>query len=534
MNNFNSLFIIIDTKIFKIEKMKRTLFLLMGILPLFLIAQNNKNYFENATIEVAKTPINTPASDFGPSYVDGELWFSAFTLEEISKVMQGKTDDVYYNLYAAPFDTKGNLTGKKTEMLNGISAGYHAGPVSYCHATEELFITLSNYENPKIENVVFRKANIPLKIIIMKKSGKGWNKAGELPFNSPSYNVGHPAISVTGDTLFFASDKTGPGIGGTDIYMSVRKNGKWGEMINLGNNINTPGEDMFPFLNKGNTLIYASNGKSGGKGGLDLYYANISDNNFGTPVNIEDINSAEDDFGLVIQQNQKSGYFVSRREGGIGDDDIYKVLFKGDFDLELLVRDKKSLSTVNNAKVNFNDDITLYTDNNGMIKRELEDETDYTATSAVEGYMNESVDFTTKDKLFGTIKAVIEIEKVEVGQKFVMENIYYDFDKWDILSESEVELDKLVKILKDNPSWKVELGSHTDCRGNDRYNDILSDKRSASAVNYITSNGITKDRITSKGYGETQLVNHCDDGVSCTESQHRLNRRTEFKILEMN
>ena len=120
-----------------------------------------------------------------------------------------------------------------------------------------------------------------------------------------------------------------------------------------------------------------------------------------------------------------------------------------------------------------------------------------------------------------------------MGQIFVMENIYYDFDKWDILPESEIELDKLVKVMNDNPSWKVELGSHTDCRGNDAYNEKLSQKRSDSAVNYIVNSGIQKDRIIAKGYGESMLVNECDDGVQCTEEQHRKNRRTEFKILEM-
>ena len=115
-----------------------------------------------------------------------------------------------------------------------------------------------------------------------------------------------------------------------------------------------------------------------------------------------------------------------------------------------------------------------------------------------------------------------------------MENIYYDYDKWNILPESAAELDKLVKIMKDNPGWKVELGSHTDSRGSDAYNMTLSQKRSDSAVAYIVDHGISKDRITAKGYGETQLVNRCANGVQCSDEEHRQNRRTEFKILEMN
>jgi outer membrane protein OmpA-like peptidoglycan-associated protein len=237
---------------------------------------------------------------------------------------------------------------------------------------------------------------------------------------------------------------------------------------------------------------------------------------------------------LVIHQNEKIGYFVSRRVGGTGSDDIYKVTFeKGEFDLELLVQDKNSKAPMPNATVNFSDGKKLTTNSKGIITRDLDYDMNYQATSEIEKYMNESVSFSTVDQPYGTIKRVINVEKVKVGQKFTIENIFYDFDKWDILPESEVELDKLVKIMNDNPDWKVELGSHTDCRGSDSYNELLSQKRSDSAVGYIVSKGISKDRIIAKGYGESQLVNECDDGVDCSEADHRKNRRTEFKILGM-
>jgi outer membrane protein OmpA-like peptidoglycan-associated protein len=513
--------------------MKRTLFFLIFILPIYSIAQNSSNFFDNVTIKVEKTQVNTSASDFGPAFVGNELWFSAFTAEEIDKINQGNTKNVFYNLYSVPLDMEGIITGGKKDRLAELSAGYHSGPVSYCESTGELFLTLSNYENPEIKNVVFQKANIPLKIVILKKSGGQWKETGELPFNNSSYSVGHPAISLTGDTLYFASNIPNKGMGGTDIYMTVRQNGSWSEMKNLGDEINTPGDEMFPFFDMKNTLIYASDGKSDSKGGLDIYYTTISGNDFEIPVNLEQINSSGDDFGMVIHSNGKTGYFTSNKEGGEGDDDIYKVLLEGKFELELLVRDKKTLSPVSSAKINFSDNMSRYTDNNGIITRDLDDDSDYTATSDVQGYMNESVSFTTKYKPFGIIKEVINIEKVEVGQKFVMENIYYDFDKWDIRPEAAEELDKLVKIMKDNPSWKVELSSHTDCRGNDSYNMKLSQKRAESAVDYIVSKGISRNKITAKGYGESQLVNHCDDGVECTEEQHQMNRRTEFEIIEM-
>lgn len=513
--------------------MKRTLLLLLGLLPMYLLGQTSQEFLENVTIKVEKTQINTAASDFGPAFVQNQLWFSAFDNAEINKLQQGETENVFYNIFASPVDSKGHLQTGKEGKLDDISAGYHAGPVSYCQQTGELYVTLSNFENPDVKNVVFQKANIPLKIIVLKKSGSGWSYVSDLPFNSSKYSVGHPAISVTGDTLIFASDIPEKGMGGTDLYMTVRENGKWGEMVNLGEKINTSGNEMFPFLHEGKRLIFASNGLSSGQGNLDIYYANMSGAGFETPENLTELNSPEDDFGLVIHPEGEVGYFVSRKSGGEGDDDIYKVIFEGEYDLRLLVQDANTREPIGNVKVNFNDNTSLYTNNQGIITRDLESNTDYSAITEHEGYQNESKTFSTKNEPYGTVEVVLNIEKVEVGQKFVMENIYYDFDKWDILPESEVELDKLVKIMKDNPSWEVELGSHTDCRGSDAYNEKLSQKRSDSAVNYIVSKGISRGRITAKGYGETQLVNECDDGVDCTEEQHRKNRRTEFKILGM-
>jgi outer membrane protein OmpA-like peptidoglycan-associated protein len=513
--------------------MKRTLLILVCTLPLFLGAQTNSNFLKNVAIEVEKTDINTTESDFGPSFVGDELWFSAFSEEEISKLQQGDSKDVYYNIYVSPIDSEGNLHEGKEVKLQSISAGYHAGPVSYCEKTGELFVTLSNYENPEIKNVVFQKANIPLQIIILKKSGSSWSRVADLPFNSSTYSVGHPAISVSGDTLIFASNIPNKGFGGTDLYMTVRENGQWGEMQNLGEDINTSADDMFPYLYNGKRLIFSSAGMPGGEGGLDIYFADIERNGFGSPNNFTELNSSEDDFGLVIHADDEVGYYTSRKSGGMGSDDIYKVLFEGQYDLELIVRNKKSGDPMPNVQVAFNDGKTLTTNSMGMISRDLEKNTDYTATTELEGYMYDSESFTTKNQPYGTIKVVLNIEKAEVGQKFVIENIYYDFDKWNILPEAEVELDNLVKVMKDNPSWEVELGSHTDSRGSDSYNQELSQKRSESAINYIVSQGISRDRITAKGYGESQLVNECDDGVECTEEQHRKNRRTEFKILRL-
>jgi len=599
----------------------KKLFLLFVLLAPVVINAQDCNFFEGITIKIEKTQINTENSDFGPSFVNNELWFSAFTEREIRKLSRGVNRNVFYNLFLTPLDFNGEIVGEKMVQLEGLSEGYHAGPVSYCPTTKELFVTLSNFENPDVKNKVFQKADIRLKIIIVKEIDGKWTLVEELPYNSSAYSVGHPAISVTGDTLFFSSNIPDYGFGQTDLYMAIRENGEWGDLINLGEQLNTKNDEMFPFYYKNNMLIFASNGRedvaSETQRNLDLYYTCVTENGFTEPQNLAELNTSSDDFGLVLNSKGNLGYFASRRSGGEGDDDIYKVVFEkiviakkevkgkviddateeaiagalvvlmncngeqiaqtnsdsdgnfsfmiepvdclkaraskspynddeqelendyvilrlsGDYKLELLVMDNKTNEHLSNATVKFSDNIYFETKSDGWIKRGLNANTDYLATSELEGYMNESVSFTTVGMPFGTIKDTIHVEKVQVGQTFTLENIYYDFDKWDILPESEIELNKLIKVMNDNPGWKVELGSHTDSRGSDSYNEWLSQKRSDSAVGYIIANGIPTERIVAKGYGESQLVNRCSNGVSCSDAEHRRNRRTEFKILGM-
>jgi len=512
--------------------MKKIVLLLLATYPMFLAGQDGCNFFEHRNLEIEKTNLNTTQSDFGPSFVSDELWFSAFTDEEIQKLSKGESKKIFYNLFSAKIDNVGNVSGSKNLQLEELSAGYHAGPVSYCDNTKELFVTINNFESPDIRNKVYKKADIRLKIIIAQKVDGIWKLKEELPFNDSTYSVGHPAISVTGDTLFFSSNKSNTGFGGSDIYMSVRKNGKWGDPLNLGDKVNSSFDEMFPFFFEGSVLFYSTNKKGDQKADFDLKYTCKDGKGFGTPKLLDKFNTDEDDFGLIIHPKEKVGYFVSRRAGGLGDDDIYKVTFKGEYNLELLVMDKKTMQAISNPKVKFSDNV-IGALAGILLKRALPENSTLLVSTEIEGYENTSKNITTIGKPFGLIKDTLWVEKVEVKQKFVMENIFYDFDKWNILPESEIELNKLVKVMNDNPGWKVELGSHTDARGSDSYNLKLSQKRSDSAVGYIIKNGIGKDRIIAKGYGEIQLVNNCKNGVKCTDQEHRKNRRTEFKILDM-
>ncbi len=516
--------------------MKKLLLVLWSALPFMVLAQQKCIFFEKMVkLDTEKTTLNTSQSDFGPAFVEDELWFSAFTDDEIQKLNNGSDKKIYYNLFAVPTDAKGNAGEPKSLEFAELSKGYHAGPVSYCKATGELFVTLSNFENPEVRNKVYQKAEIRLKIIVAKRMDGEWQKIYELPFNDPSYSVGHPSVTSGGDTLYFASDVPDKGFGGTDIYRSVRKNGQWGEMENLGDKINTAEDEMFPFIYRDKILIYASKGLGEGDD-LDIYSAGLLADGIREPNAITDLNSSADDFGFVIHPENETGYFCSNKAGGLGSDDIYKInitmIPQGKYELELVVMDKKNMQVVPDAKISFGgESLTIP---GVLFKKELQKDQTYSVKTEMDGFMNDSKTITTVGKELGVIRDTLWIEKVEVGQKFVMENIYYDFDKWDILPASAIELDKLVKVMNDNPDWKVELGSHTDCRGSDAYNMKLSQKRSDSAVAYIIGKGIDASRIIAKGYGETELVNRCDDGVACSEEEHRQNRRTEFKILDMN
>jgi len=512
--------------------MEKLFFFWLVVFPIFITAQNRCNFFEYRKLEIEKTNLNTTQSDFGPAFVSDELWFSAFTDEEIKKLSKGENKDIFYNLFSVKMDSEGNASVSKNIQFEAISAGYHAGPVSYCEKTKELFVTLSNFDNPEIRNNVYKKADIRLKIIITKKINGVWTVTEEFPFNDPTYSVGHPSISVTGDTLFFASNKPNSGFGESDIYMSVRKDAKWGEPINLGDKVNSAYDEMFPFFFDGSVLFYATNKGKNKEADFDLQYICKSGNGFSDSKSLDEFNTKKDDFGLIIHPKGKVGYFVSRRNGGLGDDDIYKVTFKGEYTLELAVVDKKTMQAIPKPKVKFSDNISGAL-SGVLLSRALPENTTLSVISEIEGYQNISKSITTVGKPYGIIKDTLWVEKVEVGQKFVLENIFYDYDKWDILPASEIELNKLITVMKDNPSWKVELGSHTDARGSDTYNESLSQKRSDSAVAYIIKNGIGKEQIIAKGYGETQLVNSCKNGVECTDDEHRQNRRTEFKILEM-
>lgn len=385
--------------------------------------------------------------------------------------------------------------------------------------------------------------------------GAGFTQPIWMPVNEDeNWWNSSPAFSSDGAELYFASNRPG-GYGGIDLYKATKlANGDFGNAVNLGPTINTPGNELFPRPTPDGKLFFASDGHPG-YGKLDLFVAEKNDSGAQVIKNLgQNFNSKDDDFGIFFTEYPKVGFISSNREGGVGDDDIYFFEDKTpkpkivNVLLNVFAKEKKDNGTdaaISQAR------IVLYgSDNkqqggdfsntNGRVRFTIAPESDYTIIASKNGYFSKSVPFTTKGKTPDpasliqevtnvTLDTTIYLDQLILEKAIVLENIYYDLDKAEIRSDAAVELDKLVKLLQDNPSIRIELSSHTDARSSDAYNLDLSQRRAQSAVDYIVSKGISADRLVAKGYGESQLI--IKDAQ--TEEEHQVNRRTEFKVIEI-
>src|SRR5690606_7700565 len=303
-------------------------------------------------------------------------------------------------------------------------------------------------------------------------------------------------------------------------------------------------DEMFPNIH-GDILYFSSNGHIG-MGGLDIFLAHGARSNFETPINLgHPVNSASDDFSfLIVEEDEetKYGYLSSNPMGGSGSDDIYSFNY---------VRPRITIVVCGLVRKKENGDllpgsgVTLFGPQGQIVAKKLSDDQaaftftiepgmDYRLYGEKQGYFPDSLTVEPIQANRDTVvRIALNLQPVfKVGDKFVLENIYYDFDKHNIRPDAALILDKLVATMRDNPTLRIELSSHTDSRGTHKYNERLSQRRAEAAVNYIVSRGIARDRLVAKGYGETRLVNHCADGVSCTPAQHQANRRTEVEVLE--
>jgi outer membrane protein OmpA-like peptidoglycan-associated protein len=380
-----------------------------------------------------------------------------------------------------------------------------------------------------------------LEIFYSTYSKGKWSEVKPFAYNKPmEYSVGHPALSPDGNTLYFISDMPG-GFGSTDIYYcEMNDNGNWSKPVNAGSTINTSGKEVFPYMDADGNFFFSSNGQPG-MGGLDVFMAKGSKASWETPENMKyPINSPKDDFSICYSETHKSGFLASNRDGGSGSDDIYSFEFNPPKEVVVVINTKDKLDSsmvdledvdVTIVNKHTNKDKNYTTDANGRVYVTLPSFTLFEIKGKKDEYLSTMKLVETKCRTnHDTIMVELEFDRLVINKPIVINNIYYDFDKWDIRPDAAKELDKLVITLKQNPKITIELSSYTDSRGSDTYNMFLSQKRAESAVTYIISRGVTSERIVAKGYGETKPVNRCINGVACTDAEHQLNRRTEFMV----
>lgn len=384
--------------------------------------------------------------------------------------------------------------------------------------------------------------------------GANFTEPVYLPLNEdPGFWNSTPAFSPDGETLYFASNRPG-GYGGTDLYKATRMaNGDFGNVQNLGPEINTAGNEMFPMPVASGEFFFASDGHPG-FGKLDLFVAENRNGKLEIKNLGKNINSTADDFGIFFTNYPKEGFITSNREGGVGDDDIYyfqdqtpkpKIVNvflnvttkerKEDGSEAILPQTRVALYDAANKSIDGD-----FTNPKGQVRFKLEVDKDFSIIASKNGYFTQSITYSTKGKTPApetlvqdvtniTLDTAIVLEQLVLEKAIVLENIYYDLDKADIRPDAAAELDKLVKILKDNPKIRIELSSHTDDRASDAYNLELSQRRAESAVQYLVSQGIEPDRLVARGYGESRLLIQ----NASTEEEHQKNRRTEFKVIEV-
>lgn len=496
-------------------------------------------------------PLNSASSDWGTTFFGPGVML--FTSDRQADPWQwqvpqsGWTGNSYFKTYMSV------LSNGRVDSYNLLSKGintlypkeFHEGPMLFNANQDTVYVTVSSIaDRSKLSTETIDKQNLysrRLEVLVAYRKDGEWQPMTRLPFNDVNkYSVAHPALSRDHKVIYFTSNMPG-GYGGMDIWYSELKDGQWGTPVNCGPNINTAYDDAFPTIGLKNELYFASKGHVG-MGGYDVFVAVGSKSNFGRATNMKSpINSTQDDFWFLVENSTK-GYFSSNRKGGKGDDDIYIYNYvkpKPVLSARVRVFDSETNETLDSATLTFRDLFgnglgRVYTSNQQPSFFKMRNKMNYTFNVSKRGYYPVEKNVATPDsvtKLNDTIMVDIPMTMLKTNAVFVLNNILYDLDKSDIRKDAALELDKLVEILLDNPRIKVELSSHTDSRGNDKYNLGLSQRRAESAVKYLVSRGIAAGRLVPKGYGESKLLNECGNGVECTEEQHQLNRRTEFKIL---
>ncbi|WP_345143011.1 OmpA family protein [Flavobacterium ginsengiterrae] len=535
----------------------------------------NRNYLEDiksnsGRFDIADAGINSKDSDYGSTILGNQLIFtSARDTGSIVKKNFKWTNKAISTLYAVDLNPDGSIGKPMLFHKNNLKVNFNQSTPVFTKDGKTMYFTRNNSVNGKRrqnENKVTF-----LKIYKAVLIGDEWKEVQELPFNSDEYSVAHPALSVDEKTLYFASDMPGT-LGLSDIFkVSIESNGTYGKPENLGPEINTEGRETFPFISDENELYFASDGRPG-LGGLDIYVSKITkEGTFDEVQNVgEPINSKQDDFAFIINSKNRNGFFSSNRTNGHGLDDVYRFTENRRLICEQqisgTITDQETNEPLSNVALILFDEmgksaVEAKSDANGnYVFSNVKCGKKYFIKTSKEDYLFKEVTTTLK-KATGSVSLPIALEKkpkpitaipvviktnnsikpvkvtiavgTDLGKLLKIPMNFFDLGKATIKKTSEPQLQKMVDMLNQYPTIKVDIRSHTDSRSSTESNQILSDKRAQSTKNWLVSKGINENRLTAKGFGETQLVNKCADGVKCTEQEHQQNRRSEFIIVSL-
>jgi len=492
--------------------------------------------------------INSSAADFAPSFKGDEVIFSTARDSGIAaRYIHTWNNKPFCNLYTATDQGDGSL-GTPTK-LSSLNKKTHETSAIFTKDGSTVYFTRNNSNNGNFardDEGVSR-----LKIYRANLKNDEWTNIVELPFNSDDYSTAHPALSPDEKKLYFASDMASTR-GASDIFVvNLNDDGSISAPENLGDMVNTEARETFPFVSADNVLYFASDGHPG-LGGLDVFATSLSDMDNIHVVNVgKPINTEQDDFAFIINNETKKGYFSSNRDGGQGSDDIYG--FEETEPIDVIcntlvtgfVKDKKdgsplagALITLANAQGSTLAETRSLADGSFSLEGDCR-EGDYSVNGVSEGYNAASTDFSSAN---GQDSEGLEIllEKViqeaplgtDLAKYLNLRPVYFDLDKSNIRPDAATTLNAVVNYLNEFPNMKIQVQSHTDVRASNSYNNRLSNRRADSTMAYLISKGIAESRITGKGFGETVLANDCTTRDKCTDEKHEENRRSEFIVVE--
>ena len=517
------------------------------------IFEQGRNYLEeinerSGRYSLESVRFNSKLQDFGPSFYGEGLVFSSNRKSTTGDFKHDWNEQPYLDLFVVE-----DLTAASPEVdrfNKKVNTPYHESTSVFTKDGNVMYFTRNNFTKKKLRKDGTGTTKLKLYRSILTEDK--WSTPEELPFNSDDYSTAHPTLSPDEKTLYFASDRPGT-IGLSDIWkVTINEDGGFTSPVNLGDKINTEGRETFPYVTDSNKLFFATDGHAG-LGGLDIYTTQLEESGVTEePFNIgKPVNSSADDFGLIYNESSNVGYFASNRATGLGNDDIYKVSYTYveppcEQSITGIVRDKETQQIIPGATVVLsnmqNEDLgTQISDAQGRVSftGPFPCETPYRINASKENYNPGEDTLRTGIETGGVANLDLSLEPklvLRVGDDLAkilnLNPIYFDFDKAYIRPDAAAELQKVIAVMNEYPTLKIDVRSHTDSRGRDAYNLNLSQRRNTSTKEYIINKGgISSARISGRGYGETSPVNQCTNGVKCSEEEHQLNRRSEFIIV---